>query len=342
MSTPFAFHPLPPIADIAPKVDAGVLERALNPLGPLQHLAGSWSGVGFNVIWRPHRIVPSPPNDAAQDRFLELNLTHDEIVFTGIGGPIPNRGLLQGDIKMFGLTYMEQIHDANLGAGLHTEPGIWAVVPATSDPDETQTVVRMASIPHGTAILAQGTATSAAGGPDIPDTNILPFRIDNPAGTINFPEQNLSQATAFRSDPSALVGVTQELVDNPNSALRAAIAGQTIERTTTLQISTEHTPVPGGGTANTAFLEGGANGPNANAVRVDATFWIETVRQADGTGTFLQLQYSQRVLLNFNTLSWPHVTVGTLHQVVPTHVPTGRLDAAASTGALALGGVGAH
>jgi hypothetical protein len=27
-----------------------------------------------------------------------------------------------------------------------------------------------------------------------------------------------------------------------------------------------------------------------------------------------QLQYSQTVLLNFNTLSWPHVTVGTLRK----------------------------
>jgi hypothetical protein len=27
-----------------------------------------------------------------------------------------------------------------------------------------------------------------------------------------------------------------------------------------------------------------------------------------------QLQYSQIVLLNFNGLSWPHVTVGTLHK----------------------------
>lgn len=260
MSTPFAFHPLPPIADIAQKVDAGVLERALNPLGPLQHLAGSWSGVGFNVIWRPHQAVPSPPNDAAQDRFLELNLTHDEIVFTGIGGPIPNRGLLQGDIKMFGLTYMERIHDADLGAGLHTEPGIWAVVPPTSDPDEPQTVVRMASIPHGTALLAQGTAASANGGPDIPDASILPFRIDNPAGTINFPEQDLSQPTPFRSEPGALVGVTQELVDNPNSALRAAIAGQTIEHTTTLQISTEHTPVLGEGLRTRRFSRAGRTG----------------------------------------------------------------------------------
>ena len=27
-----------------------------------------------------------------------------------------------------------------------------------------------------------------------------------------------------------------------------------------------------------------------------------------------QLQYTQTVLLNFNGISWPHVTVGTLHK----------------------------
>jgi hypothetical protein len=44
---------------------------------------------------------------------------------------------------------------------------------------------------------------------------------------------------------------------------------------------------------------------------MDATFWIEEFVDANGkAGT--QLQYSQRVLLNFNTLSWPHVSVATL------------------------------
>ena len=42
----------------------------------------------------------------------------------------------------------------------------------------------------------------------------------------------------------------------------------------------------------------------------DGTFWIETVKR--GNGTFLQLQYTQTVLLNFLGLSWPHVTVATL------------------------------
>ena len=54
-----------------------------------------------------------------------------------------------------------------------------------------------------------------------------------------------------------------------------------------------------------------AGGPNAHAATVSATFWIERVRDKDGN-EFDQLQYTQRVLLNFNGLNWPHVTVATL------------------------------
>jgi hypothetical protein len=225
---------------------------------------------------------------------------------------------------MFGITYMQQISDANLNAGLHIEPGIWAVVPPTTNPAETATVVRMGSIPHGTTILAQGTATGAAGPPVIPNINILPFLIGNPAAVFHFPEQILTNPTTFRSSGAQIVGITQAMVDNPNSVLQAAIAGQTILSTTTLQVSTRPTaPITGGGTANTAFLAGGAGGPNAVSAFMNATFWIELVK---GTPNFFQLQYSQLVMLNFNGLSWPHITVGTLQKNVPVVVPPWLVD----------------
>jgi len=310
----FVFRPLPPVE----KTIHFPFPRIPNPLGPLAALAGEWGGRGFNVIWRPNHTPGS-------DHFLELNLTLDSIKFDAISGPIPNRGLLQPDINMFGLTYLQQISDANLDAGLHIEPGIWAVTPATSDPTEGPTVVRMASIPHGTTILAQGTATTAPGPPNIPNINIVPFFIGNPANLQPFPqEQTLANPSNFRSPPSQLVGITQGMVDNPNSVLQAAIAGQTILSTTTLQVSTKPpAPIVGGGTANTAFLAGSAGGPNAVAAAVTATFWIETVK---GTPDFLQLQYSQTVLLNFAPLSWPHITVGTLKKNVPVTVPVWKVD----------------
>ena len=116
------------------------------------------------------------------------------------------------------------------------------------------------------------------------------------------------------------------MVDNPNSVLAQAVAGKTILSTIVLRISTaDLTPTPnqppqpppppppptsGGGTSNIGFLQGVGNAPNAQAGQMDAVFWIETVQ--DGEGLELFLQYSQRVLLNFNGLSWPHVSVATL------------------------------
>jgi hypothetical protein len=57
-----------------------------------------------------------------------------------------------------------------------------------------------------------------------------------------------------------------------------------------------------------------AGGPNAVAALAEATFWIERVRGEYGNPDFNQLQYTQRVLLNFNRLSWPHITVATLRE----------------------------
>ena len=276
-----------------------------SPLGPLAGLVGKWTGRGFNVIWRPNH-TPS-----TQDRFLELNVTSEQLEFTAISGPIPNRGLLQPDINMFGLTYLQQISDANLNAGLHIEPGLWVAIPKTTDPNVPPTVARLASIPHGTTIVAQGTATPSARAPTIPNTSIKPFSIGQPNSEIDFPEQTLTNQTSFRSSGAGLTGVTQAMVNNPNSILQAAIAGQHITATTTLHVTSTDTPVPGGGTANTAFLKGGADGPNAVAVSVNATFWLETLQ---GQSAPTQLQYAQTVLLNFNTLSWPHITVATLHK----------------------------
>jgi hypothetical protein len=300
LTADFSFEPLPPLA--APV--RFPFPQIANSLGPLAGLAGTWRGRGFNVIWRPNHTP------AGQDRFLELNLTSEQLEFTAIPGPIPNRGLLQPDMNMFGLTYLQQISDANLNAGLHIEPGLWVAVPATSDPKEEPTVARLASIPHGTTIVAQGISDTSAV-PTIPDISIKPFPIGQGGNRITFSEQDLATPTNFRTSGAGLTGITQQMVDNPATVLRKAIAGQHIAATTRLHVSSSDSALPGGGTANTAFLAGAAGGPNADAADVRATFWLETLQ---GNTTPTQLQYAQIVLLNFNTLSWPHVTVATLQK----------------------------
>jgi hypothetical protein len=302
-----AGEPAPPAAPGAPAPPAAAAE---DPLGPLAGLEGNWTGRGFNVIWRPHPLIPSQ-----QDRFLELNVTGEQLDFGPALRDIPNRGLLMPNISLAGMNYLQRIADANTNKNQHFEPGVWVAVPATADPQEPRTVARLASIPHGTTILLQGTAHTAAGAPTIPNVSIKPFPVGlnhppTPADRIDFPEQDLGTPTPFRTSGAGLAGVTQQMVNNPNSVLRAA-PSPPITSTTTLHVSSRDASVPGGGTANIAFLQGGTDGPNARAVSVTATFWLETL---EGDTEPRRLQYSQLVLLNFNGISWPHVTVATLQK----------------------------
>jgi hypothetical protein len=315
LASGFAFRPTTPLVGWAPPPPSPPRPTPAPPSPPapapgfglLTGLIGTWSGAGFNTIWRPFQ------RSQGSDHFLEINVTQDTLEFTEIPGQIPNRGLLQPDLLMVGLRYLQSISDANViqdgqKAGLHIEPGLWLSVPATTDPNVPPTVVRMASIPHGTTIVAQGLASTLAGAPTFPPISITPFQT-NGGTLVPFAEQTLTTASQFRTTGAGLSGVTQAMLDNPNSVLAAAAAAHVTE-TIVLNVSSEAaTPVLGGGTANTAFLQGGSDGPNADAARVSSTFWLQTTVGASEPDL---LQYSQMVLLNFNGLSWPHVTVGTL------------------------------
>jgi hypothetical protein len=286
-----------------------------NPPGPtddpLASLVGAWEGDGFNAIWVPRRPEPGTRND----RFLMLNLTAERLTVSPIGGIIPNRGFEQGDIGMTGVTYMNQIADTRRN-GLHIEPGIWAVVPATTDPSVPPSVVRMASIPHGTTIVAQGTAIEVDNQqPIINPVSLKPTPIRG-GGPIDFPELHLDQRTDFRTDPLP-AEVTQALLDDPNSMIRDAVQSQRVTSMTVLDVTTTNQPVPGGGTANTAFLEGFPHPgrENADATQVTAIFWVEEIAADGDQPAFRQLQYTQTVMLDFAGLHWPHVTVATLRQV---------------------------
>jgi len=298
------------ITSVSGTIRPATAAPALDPLGPLAKLPGTWKGTGFNQVWRPFQ--------PAQDHFLELNETSEELQFVDIPGDIPNRGLLQSDINLHGVTYLQKVSDVNVltngkPSGIHIEPGIWLSVPVTANPQDPATVARLANIPHGTSLVAQGSAFTSNTAPTFKVASITPFKIGQPSAQIPFPETNLSVPSAFRTVPADIPHVTQAMVDNPNVVLAAGIAGKKITSLTTLVISTIdlNPPSSGGGTSNIAFLQGAAGGPNAQTAQMDAVFWIEEFVDAHGH-TKLQLQYSQRVLLNFNGLSWPHISVATL------------------------------
>jgi hypothetical protein len=334
-------------------------------LGPLAAFTGTFTGNGFNTIFRPDSPTtptPLPIPVSGSDNVLELNLTSETLSFSPALGSVPNRGMVQGDAFLNGVPYLQSISDVTnpkQPTGIHLEPGLWICVPPTTDPKEGQEVARMASIPHGTTVLAQGTSSTINGPPTIPAVSITPFQ-----GATHFPFASQT-ATAHGSaripqDLTSFIAagtITQAMLTDPNTVLRNAIAGQTITHTTVINISTSPaTPLFGGGAENIAFLMGDAAGakPNARTTLMTATFWIETVQHtilapifkagdpppivhAEGpapaggvqpsfilhppgpiitprpiTVTSTQIQYSQTVMLSFNGLTWPHVSVATL------------------------------
>jgi len=301
------------------------------PPVPLDAFTGTWTGNGFNTIFRPNKNQTPLPNkpdakpdanpSSDPDNLLQLNLTFETLTFSDSLADIPNRAFLdnQPDAFLQGVPYIQSIKDVTTNLGIHFEPGIWLLVPETIEPSVSPTVARLATIPHGTTIQAQGTFETHEGGPEIPVVDITPFTIGNPADKKKFTSQNAADDSTFRLPQTLPPSITQEILDNPNLVLEHAIQGQNIIQTTTLKISTKADPnLRGSGTRNIAFLEGTVQSdntitPNAQAADIDATFWIETVQRDDGT-TFTQIQYSQVVLLNFDKLSWPHVSVATLTQ----------------------------
>lgn len=352
-------------------------------LGPLVDFKGNWHGTGFNTIFRPDNSkTPTPlPVPAGGDNILELNLTNETLSFSPSLGSVPNRGSdPQGDIFLNGVPYLQSISDVTNAAqptGIHFEPGLWMSVPATSTPAEGVSVVRMASIPHGTTITAQGTSVHINGAPTIPSVDITPFITgSNPKSLIHFASQTATNQGTPRipQDLTSFISagtITQAMLDDPNSLLRNHIAHQKIIATTIINISTNpQSPLFGGGADNIAFLQGNPTNspdlptphPNAQTLQMDATFWIETVEhsilvpvfklgqaplqlheEANVVGraaatfavrppvditvprpitfTSKQIQYSQVVFLNFNGLTWPHVSVATLVPAGPVPIP---------------------
>ena len=137
----------------------------------------------------------------------------------------------------------------------------------------------------------------------------------------------------------------QDIVNNPNSVLQDHIAHQDILGSITIQMSTDAvspgvSQIPFLGVAENngvSYLASTQN--NCYVLSATATFWLEWVTAPGephryhnhpfgldgdhgplhgldpylGQATYLQLQYSQTVILVFNGVFWPHITVATMH-----------------------------
>jgi hypothetical protein len=294
-----------PIPDISINLRPGLsLTGIAGSLGSLADLAGTWFGNGFTLIALPD-FDPKPPSTGPKPFRLKLNTTVEILEFDPIGAEVPNRGSTgQLDINIFGLRYLQRIADAVTHQPLHIEPGIWLNVPSTTVPPAPASVVRQGTIPHGNSLLALGNSSTVPLGPQIGPVDSTPTK--NPPDPTPFQPGYLDPFV----NPPLPPGFKLPFVKNLNLALKEAVQGQNIIKTVVLPISTV-APASGPSTQVGGILNIPFDIKNANATQLDAVFWIETVLNPDGS-TFLQLQYTQTVILNFLQIDWPHISVATL------------------------------
>jgi len=284
---------------------------------PLQQFKGSYAGNGFNLIWVPSTFEGGVRDlgDGLNDNKLFLNLTTEQMTFGPTLGEIPNRGFHdQDDIFLRGLSYLQTVQNttnpdtgkgdkprSDKGSGIHFEPGMWLVVPAAKFQEGRKTICRMASIPHGTTINAQGFVpeknnNTVLGGkpgpPDFAKLDTTPFRIGRPETRLvdAFKKPMTAETPSItRRIPDNLQKfikhgrINSDIIKNPNIVLQEAIRTSNLDIketiTFTVTTGTPASELNAGGAANIAFLAGkqtpvppvvatGAGGPPIKGVMI--------------------------------------------------------------------------
>ncbi|PQE20090.1 hypothetical protein CJF30_00001396 [Rutstroemia sp. NJR-2017a BBW] len=277
-------------------------------LNILAKLAGDFHGAGLNMIFRPSW------GNNRRNNVLEYNLTEENTQFLEDIGDIYNRGLgKQRDVILKGVPYMQTIRDMlnpetgqadrkDGGIPIHFESGMFLRTPPTLvRPEITRgTISRLATIPHGTAINCQGFEpdmnSPKPGAPCIPKISILPFPMGMP-GDVNTFEEFFPQMVNFQKEYDLRIPrnikdgdvLNTTLMRDPNVMLKEFNENSTrkkIREHFHFSIHSDPTvsKIPGGGTANIAFLQGsgirdGRQNPGANAhgVNVGCDYWVSTV-----------------------------------------------------------------
>lgn len=262
--------------------------------GNLEGLAGNWQGSnGFNLI--------AVPDQKGEFGLLIAPYT-ENLIINKVSATTPNRGLIVIE-NIPTLQYSTTISDSIDNSLMHVECGFWELA-SLSVRNAGFDIFRIASVPHGNAVEAMGVSSVSDGPPAIdlslsglPTGDLPPLSgyTDDYLGPPKFPD-------FFPASPN------RTLVNYLN---RQAQEGLSVTRTVTLQISTQNK----GGINSIASLQ-----TNANPVQFDATFWLETIENEAGNISFQQLQYSQRIMIDFpiksdlsgQTIAWPHINVNTL------------------------------
>ena len=299
----------------------------------------TWVGNGFNLI-----AVPCREGTAGCELGFNVlvHATLEVLEFSKVT-PALDRGAAEPDVTLNTARYLQTVIDCKDGRTvLHNEPGLWVHVPPTNQ-DSLDTFVRLAVTPHGDSILAQGRLLAAISGPPtIRRISPFPFSgkqgisdiplIDgDPAKDLTLPENYVRRYLQTPLPPQLIQAKMSgaDMINDLAALLRAAVENQTIAKTYPIEISTKLDPpfgvervlkghpsvsnlddVQTAGIRNIPFVNS-----QADAVLMDAIFWVETMADTSQKDPHYQLQYLQRVILDFQGIHWPHISGATLKNV---------------------------
>jgi hypothetical protein len=200
------------------------------------------------------------------------------------------------------------------GNVIHAENGFFLWVnpqsPANPGTAANNVLIRLASIPHGNAVLLQGQVIPLGATPNN-------FFSVNPQNPITAPTQPKSLSGApipygagqfgVQIDGNKVFSVANQ--QDPDTFLQDTLIKNN-DTITSMQVLSFNTNIVDSGILNIPFLQN-----NVKAIDMTATFWIETLKTGE-----VQLQYSQTINLQFpptgstTPIIWPHVTINTMRK----------------------------
>ena len=310
----------------------------------IARLVESFSGPGFNLIFRPHsdqsgEFGPGEKEGFADPELLELNLTHELWTFPTLDadlGNVPNRVAdtkATKDMILRGIPYTQLVRDVtavkldktgerieripvdrlgkngnealqNMIQDIHFEPGLLMHVKHSLPVSDKPTINRMASIPHGTTINAQGPAAillPPGTPPAIPPSNpqaSKPFSVNNGRIVDIFAQFDLANPNTSRLPKTAsnslaqnpIESITQAMVLDPNELLRkhnerkkfTQVIKFTVSTVPTQPLETQACPHLAARAAMEAAQRALTNvtTPDANAARAEITRALGIVKES--------------------------------------------------------------
>lgn len=326
----------------------------MKALGPLADLWGTWKSKdrGWNMIALPFQGGPFRYRLLLNqyEELLKFNLVGTKVPNRGITlpnpcPPEPGEDDVPVDVAadadgspdqfLASLDYVQSINqiavdDAFDGNGngtgpeilgercdaIHHEPGLWLHM--IDEQTDCLDIARLATIPHGDAVLALGRSETHDGAPRIPTITGLPvgtrFRPRNVEGDLCSCLSSKYLGPYRHFHENKFEGLFDPVF--PAELLEAANEGVDIESTTVLEVDTT---IESGGIHNIPFIV-----KQANAASMKSTFWIQRLKEKNADGSpKMRLQYLQVVRLDFfprgdgtaGRIEWPHVSINTLEKV---------------------------